>query len=76
MLDSFDEKGAILKAGPAGALLDVANVGVDGGGFAVLLADENNAGVGVGRRDGDSGWFARKESLAGKGRFAADCFLP
>src|SRR2546430_16699738 len=43
VFDGFDEKGAVAEAGSAGAFEDILDDGGDGGGFAVLLADEGDA---------------------------------
>ena len=75
MLDGFDEEGAVLQAGAAGASGDVVGRGGDGGDFAVLFADEGDAGIGLGGREGERGGLAGKETQAAEGCLFRNCAL-
>ena len=51
------------------------NEGGDGGSLAVLFADEADAGVGVGGREGENGAFPGEEAGAVDSDFAGNCLL-
>src|SRR5579859_3618201 len=69
VFDGFDEEGAVLEAGSTGPAGDVENGGGDGGDFAVLFADEGDAGIGLGGREGERGGLSGEEAQAAEGGF-------
>ncbi len=75
VFDGFDEEGAIFQAGSSRAARYIQNGGLNGGDFAVLFADEGDAGIGLGGRERERGGFSGKESQPAERCLLRNCPL-